>query len=513
MIQPAGSLLFNRSGPANRVREKLFSQFKVEEVVNLSTLRFELFENAISPPCIVTLRPTEPDDQPLIYISPKQVKEAKGAEVSESQYTVVIEPHDISRIWPEEAASNPLVWTALAWGGRRDVVLAQKLSKKPNLKQLVKSGKAICRNGIERGSGSINHATIIGWPILETTNFPEDTFLYLDASILPLNQNPRTHRLTNLDAFTVPQIILKRSWMSKIARFQAVSVTNLGSHSGVICSQNYVSVHVPPSHSDLIDASVLVYNSKLAVYFLLLTSGRIASYRPNTVVEELLSVPFAPRVPDCRMVRDVEQLDKTVQKIFDFRDAEWVLIDDLFNYTLPDFKGNETSPGRQPTERASRFTKATRSEPHLSAYCEYFTRVLKAGFGQDKAVCATIYQDAANSPLPVRLVAIHLDWPRDESIIVEKIDSAELGDLLMELDQKWLNMNKQNRGGIFYQRVALVYDEYKHQRRSIPTVYIIKPDRIRYWTRSTALRDADDVAADIQLWQQQKQNERGKGRK
>ncbi|NLE37855.1 MAG: SAM-dependent DNA methyltransferase, partial [Pirellulaceae bacterium] len=114
MIQPAGSLLFNRSGPANRFREKLFSQFKVEEVVNLSTLRFELFEGAVSPPCIVTLRPTKPDGEPLVYISPKQVKAAGGAEVAETQYAIVIEPHDISRVWPEEAANEPLVWTALA---------------------------------------------------------------------------------------------------------------------------------------------------------------------------------------------------------------------------------------------------------------------------------------------------------------------------------------------------------------------------------------------------------------
>ena len=67
----------------------------------------------------------------------------------------------------------------------------------------------------------------------------------------------------------------------------------------------------------------------------------------------------------------------------------------------------------QPTERLRRFTQATKSEPQLSVYCQYFTRVLKAGFGHDKAVCATIYQDAAESPLPVRLVAVHLDWSRD----------------------------------------------------------------------------------------------------
>jgi hypothetical protein len=82
----------------------------------------------------------------------------------------------------------------------------------------------------------------------------------------------------------------------------------------------------------------------------------------------------------------------------------------------------------------------------------------------------------------------------------------------MELDTKWLQAGDQNRGGIFYQRVAMVYSEYRHERRSIPTVYIIKPDRVRYWTRSTALRDADEVAADVQLWRRGARPA-GKGRK
>jgi hypothetical protein len=209
----------------------------------------------------------------------------------------------------------------------------------------------------------------------------------------------------------------------------------------------------------------------------------------------------------------LEDVDDLVRREFGVKDAEWVLVDDLLRYTLPDFKGDAASPGRQPTKRAGRSARATKSEPHLSAYCDYFTRVLNAGFGQDKAVCATIYQDATDTPLPVRLVAIHLDWQRDESIVVESIDSAELCDLLMKLDQEWLNIDAQKRGGIFYQRVARVYAEYKHKRRSIPTVYIVKPDRIRYWTRSAALRDADEVAADIQLWKQQTPAAQGRGRK
>ncbi len=517
MIQPASSLLFNRSGPANRFREKLFSQFKVEEVVNLSTLRFELFEGAQSPPCIVTLRPTEPDGEPLIYISPKQVKVAGGADVTESQYSVVIEPHNVSRIWPEEAASEPYVWTSLAWGGRRDMAFIRRLllPSTSSLKSLDKEQKIVRRKGIVRGNGLKRQPPLRGRRILKTPDFPADTFMRLKALSLPINKDDRTESAssTKMEPFDLPQIILKKTWQIKSGRVKAVMSDSDPNTGGIICTQSYVSVHASAAYEGHLDAACLAYNSIFAVYFLLLTSGRLASYRPEALVNEILALPIPePRIGLHEGLENLVQVDNRVRTAFDFKDSEWVLVEDLCEYTLPDFKGDETSPGRQPTERASRFTQAARSEPQLSTYCRYFARVLKAGFGQDKAVCATIYQDPADSPFPVRLVAIHLDWPRDEDVVVERIDSAALCNLLMKIDGELLQEGNGKRGGIFYQRVARVYAEYQNKRRSIPTVYIVKPDRIRYWTRSAALRDADEVAADVQLWQQRAQSG-GRGRK
>jgi hypothetical protein len=469
MIQPASSLLFNRSGPANRFRKKLFSQFKVEEVVNLSTLRFELFEGATSPPCIVTLRPTEPDGEPLLYISPKQVKEAGGAEVAESQYAVVIEPHDISRIWPDEAAAEPLVWTALAWGGRRDLAFMKKLLAFDSLATLETKGIITRRKGIVRGDGRKTIPELKGKHILETSSFPESTFLFLRATTLPINDNEFVDDDDSITVqpFEIPQLVLKKSWQAQTGRVQAARVLSDERTGGIVCTQSYVTVHASQEHTHYLDSACLGYNSRLAVYFLLLTSGRLASYRPEPLVSELLSVPIAP-VGDKNLehFENYDQVDAHVLGSIGLKDSEITLIKDLFEFTLPDFKGGKTSPGRQPTERVRRFTQAAKSEPHLSEYCHYFTRVLKAGFGQDKAVCATIFQDASNSPLPVRLVAIHLNWAREKDIVVEPIDSAALCDRLMELDEKWLQTGDRGRGGIFYQRVALVYSEFRHERRS-----------------------------------------------
>jgi len=503
MIQPASSLLFNRSGPANRFRTRFFSTFKVEEVVNLSTLRFELFEGATSPPCIVTLRPIEPDGDPLLYISPKQVKPAGGAEVAESNYTVVIEPHDISRIWPHEAAEEPFVWTALAWGGRRDLDLVRRFKKYPSIETYRKQKRLrTCEGVIVQGTSPKRDDSLLNRRILLDETFPPDTLLFLDIRNLPLIDEPcfERSRKRHRDAFDHPQLIIKQGWKVGTRRFQA-ALTVAEDKMGAICSQRYISVHDPSGDTGILNSAAVAYNSIVSVYFLTLTSGRLASYRPEPLVEEMRDVPIGESSSiDLRSIHSQGEIDEEARRMYGIKDAEWALIEDLFEYTLSDFKGDETSPGRQPTTRKTNGKRAATREPHLGPYCEYFLRVLRAGFGQDVRVSATVFQDTDGARLPLRMVAIHLDWKREHDVMVESIASPELCDLLTELDAKYLQVTESEHGGIFFQRTARVYDEVERSGHRIPTIYVIKPDRIRYWTRSAALRDADEVAADGVTW-------------
>ena len=70
-----------------------------------------------------------------------------------------------------------------------------------------------------------------------------------------------------------------------------------------------------------------------------------------------------------------------------------------------------------------------------------------------------------------------------------KIDWAGAGELRGKLD----GLLKQQRGsGLTVTRIARIYDG--------SCIYLLKPDRLRYWLRSVALRDADETLAD--LWDQ-----------
>jgi hypothetical protein len=197
---------------------------------------------------------------------------------------------------------------------------------------------------------------------------------------------------------------------------------------------------------------------------------------------------------------NLNAVDRRIREAFEFKDAEWVLIEDLFDVTLADFKGDESSPGRLRTRR----NLETGDEPQLRLYCEYFIRVLKAGFGPDKKIVATVFHENGKELLPYRLVAIHLNSVEKDQIRIQSYDSLQLLAELETVNRKWLKQKTSKSGSIYSQRVARIYDDSDGN----PTIYIFKPDAYRYWTRSMGLHDADEVAADFARWNAEKR--RGK---
>ena len=490
MIQPSG-LIFHTSGPAGELRARVFSKFKVDEVVNLSALRFGLFESALSPACIISMRAMDPDGEPLVYMSPKPVVG------SEDDYHMVIEPHDVHFIDPHEAAHAKDVWTALMWGNRRDLELARRLSQAESIAKLESRNQVLACRGLIRGNRETEYGPSQGRPILEGEQFPAGTFLHITPGDMPVNddirfERPRTRKF---GAFASRQLIVKQGWTVAEARFRAAVNTSPVPSDGALCSDSYVSVHADEAAFPYLEAACLSYNSILGVYYLFLMSNRLATYRPAVTQRELLDVPLPEPGSDLLAgLTTFEDVDERVRKLFAFKPAEWTLIEDLVRFTLADFKGDASSPGRRPTKRGA--------EPDLKAYARSFTGVLKAGFGTDKRVCATVFQETTDLNLPVRMVAVHLGWPDADRFRFEPLSQGKLRSRLEELNEKFLATPAGREGGIFYQRVARVYDTVERRGVNVPTVYLIKPDRLRYWTRSAAMRDADEVAADLMSWQE-----------
>jgi hypothetical protein len=405
----------------------------------------------------------------------------------------------VKTIHPEDAAHDPDVWSAFIWGQKRDWVLVKRLRTAKNIAKLKEDGRVHCAEGIIRGKNPFrqkDYDWLLNRHILDTDSFPENSMVFVEAKKLPLNKNPTAERPRKVSSFSTPQLIIKQGWSIENKRFPARIVMPDDLGRGVVCSQSYLSVCTSEGNETLLEAAYLSCNSLLAVYFLLLTSGRFSAYRPETLASEIPRIPISEKSRMLGGIRTYDDVDNIIREAFELKEAEWVLIEDLCRVTLEDFKGNTKSLGRKPTNR--RLESIT--EPEIRGYCEYFIRVLKAGYGQEKHITATIFQETYNDHLPYRLVAFELNRKSDEQICVELINSSSLLVELEKLNKTWLSTQKTINGSIFYRRVARIYDF----RNKMPTIFILKPDAYRYWTRSMGLHDADEVAADFARWQTEK---------
>lgn len=497
LLQPASTLMYKRSFAADAFRERLFDTAKVEEVINLAALRFILFKDAVDPACVVVIRNKQSNNEPFWYSCPKPLHSQEDAR------RIVLDPQDVQQMFPYEGRNLPWVWSTLLWGGRRDVTFLSHLQSATTLATLERAKIISAREGFIRGNRRQQIDAIVARRLLETSSFPGSDELYLSAQALPINQDPgidEKHGFSSLEAFQLPQMIIRQSWRKREGRFHAVMVRSNTEIGGVLCTDSFLSVHASEENRAYLEAACLAYNSTFAVYFLLLTSGRFAMYRPSPETEEFRNVPLPrPRPNLLEGIMTVAQVDQRTREAFALKEAEWLLIEDLIHFTLPDYKGDSDSPGRRVTQRRFSINADAQQEPELTRYSETFLRVLHSAYGKDKPIGAVLYSEQDREQLPVRMVSFFLNLPEIAKVQTEAMESAMLRERLTKLYHSMLS-TEENRHK-FYQRTARTYETVRSESGQIAIrINFIKPDQVRYWTRSMALRDADSVAADLAVW-------------
>jgi len=500
MVETA-SLLYWRDGKAVDLRRRLFNSLTFDEVTNLSALRRDIFTETIGPACVVVFGKLQPQpDAAFYYFAPKPPRAMQRQKrKTQLMQGFVVEPQDVNTITHREAAEESAVWPVLALGGRRDMNLIRRLSGLSNLAKLEKEGKVLTRLGVIPGNRKKRLPEEFKQRrYFEARSFPEDTVLELDASQVTLWAEPLVNSKdsTDFEPFKVPQLLIKQSFSTRSSRFRAAVVKTEDPEWGVICKKTYLSVRDLSAEASYIRAACLVYNSRLATYFLGLTSSRIGHYITETLSEELVTVPIPATAPDLSTLGSFDAIDNATREIFSLTAADWSLIEDFLGYSLPDALRKTPGPGRHPTAR-----KGTRGEvePEMSDYAKTFARVVKGTFGRDKAVAATIYNELNAGLLPVRMVTMHFDLPGTPPLTIQPMEADGLLDQLAAFHREQLEKRPRAAGdhGLGFQRVAFLFQPSRQAGARGMNLTIIKPDERRYWTRSMAMRDADHLAAAI----------------
>lgn len=475
LIAPSKGLLFNASSPNKAFRKHFFQRHKVDIIVNFSAMRRTLFANAVGPAAPVVYGPRAPEEgHEIIYCCPKPWHSP------EDGWHYVIESRDISRIPTRMAIEHDFIWKTAMWGGPRDWELISSLDALPSLEDVADRRGWVHAEGFKVGSSDRSRAPwLTGKPYLAPDQV--EPFTVEEGSLSPLKET-LFHRAvkTKKQVFRGPHVLIRQSPVEG-KHFAAALLKN-----DAVFNHSVLGISGPPDDVGRLGAVCVACATNICAYFAMMTSSRWLVERDELEKGEIMQFPVPRDLHDGVMevsyselagaTRDDAARKKLVRrfaKAYGLSDAELMLIHDAVTHTLDYFRFGDGSTAAKPAD-----------DEMLRSYARTLCRSLKESFGTDtkRGFPATFY----TGDNPMIVLAVTLSEATGTHTMAIRRTSDELSSALNRMDTLLL---EKTSSGVFVRRDVHVYDK--------DTVYIAKRNQRRLWTQSSAMREADEIYAEI----------------
>lgn len=470
MIVSSKALLFNRSPRNSQFRRDFFSSYNIKAIFNFSALRHSLFSHAVGPGAAIIFTPTQPPEgETIFYCSPKP------SFTLQDKLSFIIEPQDIANIPLSEALESEVIWKIAMWGSPRDYDLIKKLSLQPTLYDISKERRWIHGEGYIVGNEEHPTKELLGK--LEVSTNDLDRYVVNVKSLKKCNK-AHFYRWcsSKKQIYKGPHLLIKQSPKTGYGFVSAVMTEDS------VFPQSIVGIYSNEKYLNDLIAVCYTINSDLPLYYAMLISGRWLVERDELTKEEIMSIPIPKDILNSdfnmdfleRLAKDEKfqrsQNEKLMQ-LYGLDDIEKTLVEDTLRFTLDYFRRKGDSNTIEPP-----------NEIHVKKYLKILCDTLNHQFASsDRSFCGTVYMSKG----PLRMISLQLVSGCRETVC-EELNEEEMERFLKKLDQELI---EEKEGGVYVRR---------HLRRySKNSIYIIKPNQIRYWSRSSAKSDADKIYADI----------------
>ena len=503
-VLPHGTL-FNHNPTAVAFQQEWFQQHAVELILILADYQRFLFEEAEAPAVVVRYAKEKPTDSGhrIHYWAPKTDWAVTQAEV------IRVLPQDRSRLTVREVLDDlkgddaPLIWKERYWATPRDRRLLQRLLLYPRLREVIghrssRAGKRwIIAEGFEpfgekdsidsRRRLSLPHAARV-----EANTHELNLFLLRDeCDIQEMLEIDVRRAISDTEIFKSPLVLVTEGF-SKVA----YADFDIAYRHGIR------GIRGPASDSSLLAFLTVYLRSALARYFLFHTSASWGISRARVDVEDLLRLPLpfphqtanptrAESIVDevagvvmeamdqaarTKIGRDGVaqraqiQAEKLVEEYFDIDDIERMLIADTINVIVPSVRPTRARVD-VPTIRPS---KETQQSEYTRLLCETLNGWAseglqvygKAGADPDLGIGMVVLEKTTRGAMPSHL-------PESTTNVLSVLHRLQEG-------------AARGYGTLALVRGLKVFDK--------TLLYITKPLGQRFWTRTAALNDADELA-------------------
>lgn len=499
-LLPANVLL-NQTDDFQR---RWFSRYAVDCIVQLSDMSFFLFPNAERPALIMRYRGEAPGGVGTVieYLAPKtDHSDLRAGMISISADDFKeIDLHNV--IGYAEEGEAPLLWKQHFWGTPRDVRLLDRLLSLPRLESLVgtplKPKRWICGQGFQP-LGKNDPAKVLKkawWPkdhLLLDARSENIDLVMTEEACRPVGDDFQELRRSPDRIVFQPPMVLCNQGFSKMAYCDFP----------LLFRHSLQSIGGPERDADLLMFLTATLQSPLAKYVLFHTSANWGTERDKVLLSELLRMPFplpievregaggaAKEVAAVlKMLRS--QLRRTalgrdevvaeakakiyplIYQHYDIDNDERILVEDTAEVIEP-----SSTPTRNtidiPTLR--RTTEDDRKE-----YVALLSRTLNGWAkrsGINVAGSTTVSAEAG-------IGVVTLVKKGGDRRYVERKASDDMVAALARIQ----NVLPERRGSVAFLKGLKIFEQDR--------LHLVKPLTLRHWLKSTALNDADEVAAAI----------------
>ena len=495
-------LLFSY-GKGIEFQRKWLSEHTVDKVINLADMRFYLFPGSIHPALIVKYKKERPDkgEHYIEYLTPKTEPETLRADI------LVISPEDrkdlrlLALLNDLDRGEPAFLWKEAFWGTPRDRKFLDRLRDYSTIKEWgQKNGDnwKINEGFNEGGKGKPqDRALLHKIPFLPSNGVIPYTVLESSLRKHPPTYEPRV--MSSEAIFLAPHVLFPQGVDSKGKRIKA-------GFSSFDCSFKHAvrGIHTEWAEEDELRFLTCTLASPLALYFFFHTSFNWAIDRPYILGTEYEVFPF-PK-PDTLEQREIiklvanthrrmesvicenphdyksvvekhcTELDELVLAYFDVDSWEEALINDTVKVWIPSatpHRDEKSIPALEPSSHTHRLEYMNLLLEALNTWAQRSDRRIEGD--------TIISLEADLGVISLRKVDKH----STQIQFSEAASSEELDRALQRLDSLLPEETKSMR----LLRNLKIFDGNN--------LDILKPLACRYWTKTAALNDADEIAAAI----------------
>lgn len=505
-LLPAMGILHNTE--SQTARRMLLQRSRIRRIINMSDLCFQLFDGARRPTAFVLYGRQKQEQAPyrFEYWVPKADLNLRLKQV------VTLSRADRLTFRSDLVAEDPTAFKRRLWTRAPEERLLQYLRTIPPMSSLVKEFKAFKRSKVEfnrdehwvigQGFKPAQESRLDDPEYQTTTAEIVARLPYLDVSQFQAVALPRVetnpwhtsvvHRAGFDAGFFGPHILIPQGVERAVGRVRAAF-----SKQDVVFQHSLQSITVPPSQERKAKVLTAVLNSSLAAWFYFHDTANLGADRAKVHQGELLKLPFddPENMPDPAKALKAEKglvalidgelakakkllvsqddvlgaIDRLVFEYYGLDDSDVAIVEDTVQHVIPAMQPRRNAGLQSIWAQANSRQRAAYAAMLCSALSPHFRMPVNASLA------------ARSTDVAVLKLTIG-----DEAAPYTEDSSSEFNDFLRAIAAKLpidLPGNVQ-----LIPDLRLVIDR---------DMYLVKPTALRHWLRSTALADAEQIAAEF----------------